>query len=192
MDDAPIQQDDIAAFLRGEPEQVSSIESAIRLAIRSFQLRERELERDLVQETLSRVLSGLSLGQFRGESSLRTYAGTIARYTCLEHVRKRRHEVAPEASDLVAESRWSAPEASLLAEEEHVRNLEAFAALPSDCRELLHMIAVEGASYRSVAERFGVSESALKSRVHRCRSCLREGSAVDAPRPRRAARKFLP
>jgi len=192
MDDAPIKRDDIAAFLRGEPEQVSSIESAIRLAIRSFQLRERELERDLVQETLSRVLSGLSLGQFRGESSLRTYAGTIARYTCLEYVRKRRHEVSPEPGDLVAESRWSAPEASLLADEEHLKNLEAFAALPSECQELLRMIAVEGASYRSVADRMGVSEGALKSRIHRCRSCLRDGSAVDASRPRRAARKVQP
>jgi len=192
MDDAPIKQDDIAAFLRGEPEQVASIESAIRLAIRTFQLRERELERDLVQESLSRLLSGLSLGQFRGESSLRTYAGNIARYTCLEHMRKRRQEVEPAAGDLVAVARWSLPEASLLADEEHDKNLEAFAALPADCQELLRMIAVEGASYRTVALRLGVSEGALKSRIHRCRACLRDVSSSAVARTRRTARRVHP
>jgi RNA polymerase sigma-70 factor (ECF subfamily) len=192
MDEALAKHADVAAFLRGEPEQVASIEAAVRLAIRSFQLRDRDLESDLAQESLSRVLFGLSAGQFRGESSLRTYAGNVARYTCLEHLRKRRRETQPDADELVSMSRWSLPEASFLAEEEHERNLEAFAALPSDCQELLRMISLEGASYREVASRLGVSEAALKSRVHRCRSCLRESSSLARNPARRSARRIRP
>ena len=191
MDDAPTKHD-VADFLRGEPEQVASIEAAVRLAVRSFQLRDRDLESDLAQEALSRVLSGLSSGQFRGESSLRTYAGNVARYTCLEHIRKRRREIQPDGQEPAATSRWSAPEASFLAEEEHERNLEAFASLPADCQELLRMISLEGASYREVASRLGVSEGALKSRVHRCRSCLRASSTRSSGSSRRSARTIRP
>jgi len=186
MDDASPKSNDVSAFLQGHPDQVESIAVAVRLAIRSFQFRDRELERDLAQETLSRVLAGLSAGQFRGDSSLRTYASNVARYTCLEHLRKRRWDSQPDGDQLVSTSRWSAPEASFLADEEHERNLLAFAALPADCQELLCMVSLEGATYREVAARLGVSEGALKSRVHRCRACLRESSS-DAQHPRRGS-----
>ena len=172
----------VAGFLRGDPEHVASVERAVRATVRSFRFGNADLERDLVQETLSRTLASLSDRRFQGEASLSTYARTIARYTCLEHIRRRRDEVAFEPELHPAAERWSAPEAAFLSSEEHRRNLAAFAALLPDCREILRMICLEGASYREVAARLGVPESTLKSRIHRCRLTCREAArAADRP-----------
>jgi RNA polymerase sigma-70 factor (ECF subfamily) len=172
--------EEVEGFLRGDPAQLASLEKAVRAVVRSFKFGEPDVARDLVQETLSRTLDSLSDHRFLGIASLRTYACNIARYTCLEHIRRRRQEVAfdPELHPL--RDRAPAAEEFYLSLEEHRRNLEAFASLPSESRELLRLICVEGASYRDVAHRLGISEAALKSRVHRCRLLCRE--AAKAPR----------
>jgi RNA polymerase sigma-70 factor (ECF subfamily) len=79
---------------------------------------------------------------------------------------------------LRAADRWSAPEDSFLWTEEHLRNLQAFASLPAECREILRLVGVEGVSYREIAGRLGITEGALKSRIHRCRLACREAAAA--------------
>jgi RNA polymerase sigma-70 factor (ECF subfamily) len=191
MDDEKRRDDDVAAFVRGDPVGVTSIEAAVRATVRSFHFGNRDVERDLVQETLSRTLASLSDRRFQGDASLKTYARNVARYTCLEHIRRRRHEVVFNPELHPAGDLWSAPEASYLSCEEHRRNLEAFASLPADCREILCMICLEGASYREVASRLGVSEAALKSRIHRCRLTCREAAKPSARPTRLVLRKTV-
>jgi RNA polymerase sigma factor (sigma-70 family) len=184
MDEARKRTEEVTAFVRGDPLQVAAIEGAVRATVRSFHFGNRDVERDLVQETLSRTLVSLSDHRFQGDASLKTYARNVARYTCLEHIRRRRHEVVFDPELHPAGDLWSAPEASYLSTEEHRRNLEAFASLPADCREILGMICLEGASYREVASRLGISQAALKSRIHRCRLTCREAAKPSA-RPTR-------
>ena len=171
--------EEVEAFLRGDPVQLASVEKAVRAVVRSFRFGEADAERDLVQETLSRTLDSLSGRRFLGIASLRTYTCNIARYTCLEHIRRRRQEVVFDPEIHPLPDRSPAPEEFCLSLEEHRRNLEAFASLPSESRELLRLICVEGASYREVADRLGISEAALKSRIHRCRLHCRK--AAKAP-----------
>jgi RNA polymerase sigma-70 factor (ECF subfamily) len=192
MDEARERQDEVAAFVSGDPSQVSAVQAAVRATVRGFRFGNRDVERDLVQETLSRTLASLSGHRFHGDASLRTYARNVARYTCLEHIRRRRHEVAFDPELHAAEDLRSAPEASYLSSEEHHRNLEAFAALPMDCREILRMICLEGASYREVASRLGISEAALKSRIHRCRLTCREAAKPSGRRIRLVLGKESP
>jgi len=180
------------AFRRGDPEQIAAVEDAVRHVVRSFEFRDPELESDLVQETLSRVLTNLSAGQYRGEASLRTYARRIARYTCLEHIRRRRRQVVVEFDETPASDPDSAPEDSFLWTEEHLHNLAAFAMLGAECRELLRLVSVENLSYRDAAARLGISEPALKSRVHRCRLTCREALQRAARRGARAEEKGRP
>jgi RNA polymerase sigma factor (sigma-70 family) len=162
--------------MRGEPSQLAAVQRAIQGTIRSFHFGYGDVDRDLVQEAISRTLAGVSAGRFQGDASLETYARNVARYTCLEHIRRRRHEVAVDPETLPANDRWAAPEESFLSTEEHRRNLEAFAALPIECRDILRMICLDGASYREVATRLGISEATLKSRVHRCRLTCRRAA----------------
>jgi RNA polymerase sigma-70 factor (ECF subfamily) len=184
MDGSPKREEEVDAFLRGDPAQLALLEGAVRAIVRSFRFGDADIERDLIQETLSRTLAGLSDHRFLGLASLRTYACNIARYTCLEHIRRRRNEVTFDPDLHPTQDRWGAPEASYLSTEEHRRNLEAFAALPEQCRELLQMICLEGVSYREAAARLGISEATLKSRIHRCRLTCRQA----AKSPRRLGR----
>lgn len=163
----------VESFLRGEGSSVEEIRTAVEIVVRSFQLGDADLHDELVQDALSKVFRNLTAGQFRGESSLRTYAQTVAKYTCLTHIRRRRHEVALDPESLRSRARWAEPEESFLWSEEHLRNLAAFASLPDDCRELFRMIFIEGLSYRDVARRLGATEGAIKLRVRRCRLAYR-------------------
>ncbi len=184
MDEQERRGEEVSAFMRGDPIQVSSVQSAVQATVRSFHFGNRDVERDLVQETLSRTLASLSDHRFQGDASLKTYARNVARFTCLEHIRRRRYEVVFDPELHPAGDLWSAPEESYFSTEEHRRNLEAFASLPADCRVILSMIGLEGASYHEVASRLGISEAALKSRIHRCRLTCRE-AAKSSARPTR-------
>jgi RNA polymerase sigma-70 factor (ECF subfamily) len=178
MSKGPGNGGDVESFLRGDPIAIDVLRAAVALAVRSFQFPDPGLNEDLVQETLTRVFVNLTAGQFRGESSLATYARRVARYTCLEHLRRRRHatEIDPEA--VPSAERWSRPDESFLWTEEHLRNLQIFSSLPEDCRRLLRMIFVEGRSYRETGRRLGLTEGAVKTRVHRCRASFREAAGL--------------
>lgn len=169
------------AFLRGDPCVVADVCETVHLAVLGFQFPDHALNKDLAQEALARVFFGLNSGRFRGESSLKTYAGRVARYTCLEHLRRRRREVELDAETLPSRERWSQPEEAFFCAEEHLRNLETFASLPSDCRELLRMIFVDGFTYREIGLKLGLSAGAVKTRVHRCRAACRRGAAERRP-----------
>jgi len=125
---------EVAAFLRGGASSVDMIRGAVRLVVRGFQLTGGGIDSELVQETLSRIFLNLTTGRFCGESSLKTYACKVARYACLEHLRRRRHE--------------------------------------SD-----------------ISSRLGISQGAVRLRVHRCRVALRAAAMTQARRPRPAARR---
>jgi RNA polymerase sigma-70 factor (ECF subfamily) len=168
---------EIAGFLRGDPDAVAEVRGAVRAIVRSFQFRGRDIERDLVQETISRLVRNLGHGRFRGEAALRTYAQQVAKYVCLEHIRRQRAEVCVDFDTFPSGARWSEPEAALLLHEEHALNLQAFAGLPAESRRLLRLLFVEGLTYGELARRWGLSESAIKSRVHRARNEYRERMA---------------
>ncbi len=166
--------DEVAAFLRGDAAPVGQIRAAIEAVVRRFRLSDGEVDRDLVQEALGRICRNLRAGEFRGQSSLETYAEKIAKYTCLEHLRRKRFEVRMDVELIPSGARWSDPERALLWTEEHARNLKVFASLPEEMRELLRLIFLEGLSYGEIARRLGVSEGTVKSRVHRLRLSCRD------------------
>jgi RNA polymerase sigma-70 factor, ECF subfamily len=169
---------EVADFLLGDPPAVAVVSEAVEHAVRSFRFTDPVLNQELVQETVSRVFVNLTSGRFRGESSLRTYACRVARYTCLEHLRRRRFEVELHPENLPCHERWSEPEQSFLWTEEHLKNLEIFSGLPLACRDLLKMIFLEKLSYREVGLKLGLSESAIKTRVYRCRAAFRRSAGL--------------
>ena len=181
----------IAEFLRGDVARVREIRDSVRLVVRGFQLAGGANDEDLVQEVLGRICRNLTAGRFRGDSTLRTYAQNVARHTCLEQLRKRRLEARLDPEALPSRARWSEPEGTLLRSEAHLRNLEIFASLPDESRELLRLVFIEGLSYVEVGRRLGVSEGAIKSRVHKIRTACRQAAGIEkALAPRRAGRRL--
>ena len=59
---------------------------------------------------------------------------------------------------------------------------DAFFRLPEDQRAALHLVAIEGMSYRDAADALGIPQGTLMSRIGRARAALR--AMEDGPRVR--------
>jgi RNA polymerase sigma-70 factor (ECF subfamily) len=151
---------------------------------------------DVAQVTL--VALARSLRDFRGESSLTTWAYTVARNACTRQ--RRRGAQAParlESLDAGTPTRPGALQVADPHEDPH-RSLEraelrdalqrAIAALPPSQREVLVMRDVEGLPAKQVGEALRLSERAVKSRLHRARVALRDMLAPHAPHAESAPR----
>jgi RNA polymerase sigma-70 factor (ECF subfamily) len=164
---------EILAFLAGEPEPLTRARRAIEQTVRSFSAADDESRKDLAQEAMVRLCASLRSGRFRRAASLHTYATSVARFTCIEWLRRRRLEGKQATESMPSSASWSRPEELLLRKEEFENHLRAFESLPSDARKLLQLVFVENLSYRELAARLGVNEGTLRARIHRCRSALR-------------------
>lgn len=141
---------------------------------------DREDARDVLQDTLLGAVR--TLGEYRGEAALSTWLYTIARSHCIK--KRRRPKGAPaNLVSLDADSgetvRGLADSASGPAEQaeraELGRLLErALMTLPPAFREAVVLRDLEGLSAPEAAALLGVSVAALKSRLHRGRTALKE------------------
>lgn len=137
---------------------------------------------DVLQETFLNAFRGF--GRFRGDSALGTWIYRIATNASLMHLRRRR---APALSlddtngdgELYTVTRpvpeWSLnpEEMALNAEVRQVMD-KAVADLSEGLRIVFLLRDTEGLSTAEVADALDVSESAVKSRLHRARLLLRD------------------
>ena len=153
-------------------------------------LRERSEVEDALQQTYLLAFAGL--GRFAGASSFSTWIGTIAVREALGRLPGRARLVL--VGDGEAPAGRTGPEAAdpedQAALQEALRALEAaLDALPAVSRQVVVLRGIEELSTAETAVRLGLSQEAVKIRLHRARRALRralgEGSA--APRRSRAA-----
>lgn len=134
---------------------------------------------DVLQETILALVRGA--GGIRGDSSLSTWAYVVARNACSRMRRRTRHEVDASAvptengeRDLASLADERADPSRRAERAELAEALgPAIRALPPALREALILRDVEGLPARQAARALGVSEQALKSRLHRARAALR-------------------
>jgi RNA polymerase sigma factor (sigma-70 family) len=126
---------------------------------------------DLRQEICLRVLACLNAGRFNGGSALRTYVHRIARNASIDHARKayRRRETTAGSAPLAAASSSDDGPTGLLNRDFLERVLEGVSARD---RMILDLVFAQHLSYTEVAARAGLTESAVKSLVFRCRNRL--------------------
>lgn len=139
--------------------------------------RDPEDAKDVLQETM--LAMARHVGDFRGDSSLSTWLYTIARSFCLKKQRKqapdapRRLDDADVRDDESLVDRAKRPDEALAAREiEHALE-HAISELEPMYREVLVLRDVEGLRAAEVAKVLGVSEQAVKSRLHRARLSVR-------------------
>jgi RNA polymerase sigma factor (sigma-70 family) len=135
--------------------------------------RDRDVADDLVQDTLARALSREHL--FHG-GSMRAWLFTIL--TNLDRNRRRSLAVRP-GTDEFDERQVGAPADDPLLRRAIERGV---AALPDEQREVLLLVALEGLSYREVAEVQEVPVGTVMSRLSRARAALRAALGGE-PRP---------
>jgi RNA polymerase sigma-70 factor (ECF subfamily) len=158
-----------------------------------------EDRRDLLQSTLAQVVR--CLGSFRGESSFSTWLFRVTANEALMMMRSRRRHRARLVEGLELEdlANLSAAEdvstregcdVTMVNRERDDRVRSALATLPDHDRTLVALYYADDLGLREIADRLSVTESAVRSRLHRARAQLRtllDGIAIDAPVRVRAA-----
>ncbi len=155
---------------------------------------------DVMQDVLAAIVR--TLPGFRGDASLSTWAFVVTRNACRRHRRVRKGQ--PERTyslhdrDAAAHAAYAVaapdgdPRRALEQRELREALVEAIAALPATHKDALLLRDVEGLSAAEAARALGISERALKSRLHRARLSVRAALApfVDAPSCPDIARAF--
>ncbi|MFE6229047.1 RNA polymerase sigma factor [Streptomyces sp. NPDC057854] len=137
---------------------------------------------DAAQEAL--IILYRKIGTLRATGALASWMFRIVRHECLRQVRRL---VLPAPAPEPEPGPGTVAEPS--AEEAVLRRLEArriaaaVAALPRDQRQVLVMRDVQGLPGRAVAHALGLSDAAMKSRLHRARAALRLALTAPAPAP---------
>jgi RNA polymerase sigma-70 factor (ECF subfamily) len=137
---------------------------------------------DVLQETFLSAYKALP--GFEGRSSLSTWLYRIASNASLMRLRKKQPETTSIDEPLELEEGdslprqfvdWSSvPEGELLSEESRRVMDEAVAELPERLRIVFILRDIEGLSTQEAGEVLELSESAVKTRLHRARLALRE------------------
>ncbi|MER7052830.1 RNA polymerase sigma factor [Streptomyces sp. NPDC000351] len=134
---------------------------------------------DAAQEAL--IILYRKIGMLRASGALASWMFRIVRNECLRRTRALLHRgpaYEPEQHGTSGRDAFGGTVRS--AEEDVLLRLEAervaaaVADLPDDQRRVLVMRDIQGLPGRTVADRLGLSTAAMKSRLHRARSAVRE------------------
>jgi RNA polymerase sigma-70 factor (ECF subfamily) len=134
---------------------------------------------DAAQEAL--IILYRKIGMLRASGALASWMFRIVRNECLRRTRAvLRLGPADEPGPGTSGRSGASGGTTRSAEEDVLLRLEAervaaaVAALPDDQRQVLVMRDIQGLPGRTVADRLGLSTAAMKSRLHRARSAVRE------------------
>ncbi len=169
--EAPILQLLSLDDVRGAANQLVQAYASEVLGLCTDLVRDRSLADDLAQEAFTRAFGGL--GQFRGESSLRTWLLTITRHICFDHLRRRR--ISPWTWQHDGEAEEQPDLSPLLPEllsnrEEAARALDA---LEESDRALIMLRFCHGLDSIEIAEVFGIKPGAVRMRSSRALTRMR-------------------
>ncbi len=180
MSDASSVSDEslLARYRRGDVDAFRALVRRHQRPLYNFALRQvraPSTAEDIVQDVFVRVVQNVET--FKEEARFTTWAYTIARNLCIDHLRKgihRRHASldAPSGPDsdrsaLVDRLPSSGPGADRSAIGNELRGhlVHAVEALPDDQREVFLMRQVGELPFKEIAEIVGVGENTVKSRM---------------------------
>ena len=154
------------------------------LAVARRFLRDEDAAADAVQEAF--VSAFRAMGGFDGQAQLATWLHRIVVNTCLMRLRRQRRRPEQSIEGLlpcfVEDGHHAEPvvswadSAERQLERRQIQQLvrEGLDELPDAARTLIVMRDIEGISTRDAAEVLGISDNALKLRLHRARQALAE------------------
>ncbi len=130
---------------------------------------------DLTQEIFLKIFK--SLDTFDRRANFQTWLISVSRNLCIDHYRSVRRERATidravDASELAPASRDPGPMAALEQRDRLTLLRDALAALPEPLRKAVLMRDIHELSYQEIADRLGLPEGTVKSRISRGRAGL--------------------
>ncbi len=168
----------LSRYRRGDTQAFRALVRRHQRALYNFvlrQVRAPSVAEDIVQDVFVRIVQNAD--SFKEESRFSTWAYTIARNLCIDHLRKRVHrrhasldqeggepgEGTP-LGERVPSPGATADRAAIGRQlQTHIR--DAVEALPPDQREVFLLRQVGELAFKDIAEVVGVSENTVKSRM---------------------------
>ena len=172
----------LALAAESRRDALDALYGAYKSRIYTFLLRflaDPELADDVTQECFTKAFNALPELQ-RGTKVL-PWLYKVASNTAIDHVRRRKRFtwVRMGAMQDTPHEPHSADESSAVGEREHVQAV--LRALPPENAVALLLHALEGYSYKEIAEIQGASLTAVRSRIARARIAFKEGYATKDP-----------
>ncbi|MGE0594185.1 MAG: RNA polymerase sigma factor [Vicinamibacterales bacterium] len=135
----------------------------------------REQAEDLAQDIFLKLFR--SLGSFDRRANFQTWLVSVSRNLCIDHyrsVRKERETIRRDVdpSDLQPRSRTASPHASLEQQDRVDLLRTALARLTPALRSAVVMRDLQELTYQEIADRLGLPEGTVKSRINRGRAEL--------------------
>ncbi|GIV04694.1 MAG: RNA polymerase subunit sigma-24 [Fimbriimonadales bacterium] len=141
-----------------------------------------ETTHDVLQDALLNAFKALQ--QFRGDANFATWLYTIARRLCIRARRdldrfyslddplnsEEGRTILRQLIDQYSQD----PEAIAIENDLRERVQQAVAELPDSLRPVLQLRDIEGLSTEETAEKLGLTQAAVKARLHRARELLRQ------------------
>jgi RNA polymerase sigma-70 factor, ECF subfamily len=127
---------------------------------------------DAAQDTFIKTYKGLK--DFRPEASLYTWVYRIAVNTCLDHIKKSRHD--PLKGEVLLEQLETSepsPESRYHSKQNSEALQSALQELPQKLRSAIVLKEIEGLSYEEIAPVLDTSVGTVKSRISRAREELK-------------------
>lgn len=161
---------------RGDRAALEEVLAHVAPAIHRFGLRMCKNDSDaddVLQDTLLNIVN--HLGEFEGRSSLSSWAFALTRSACARKRRglKNKPPVADDKRMAEEADHAPTPEARVAEQELASALTSALDGLSEEHREVLVLRDIEGLTAQEAASSLGVSVDALKSRLHRARTALR-------------------
>ena len=137
-------------------------------------LRNHETAMDISQECFFKAYKALE--SYRFASSFSTWIYRICNNLIMDYLRKNsRNDILPlDSTEYSIPDTSNDPQKIILERERVVQVREAIAALPEDYREVILMRDISGFSYAQIADMLDIELSAVKSRISRARTNLKE------------------
>jgi len=131
---------------------------------------DQSLRRELIQDILLAIW--VALASYRGDSSVKTFAASIAQKRCITHVSKRAREPRQVELPIDLVSASPPPDEIALRNDQKKQLVDSIQLLPIPQREAI-VLCFEGFSYGEMASILGISANAVMLRCQRAKTTLK-------------------
>lgn len=127
---------------------------------------------DIVQESMIKAYRNIR--KFDGRFAFSTWFFRICQNTAIDFIRRKKllETESIEAGDSAKDGASPSPEDSIISTEGESLILKMIRSLPEDWSAPASLRYIDGLSYKQIAERLDISESAVKTRLYRARRKL--------------------